>query len=88
MWTMPLDVRSLEAPFVWTKNQDSDIDIWYELVKDRLFEAMLHGEKYFDNFRRKLGKCVDSRLLKKIYPLINQTYDIVLVQYKKNYYEH
>jgi hypothetical protein len=88
MWTMPLDVKSLEAPFVWTKIHDHDLDIWYELVKDRLYEALLHGEEYFDNFRRKLEKCSDSRLYKKIYPLIIQTYDTVLVQYKKNYYEH
>ncbi|UHK03198.1 MAG: RNA-dependent RNA polymerase [Hangzhou nora-like virus 1] len=88
MWTMPLDVKSLEAPFVWTKIQDHDLDIWYELIKDRLFEAALHGEKYFENFRQKLTNCSDSRLLKKIYPLIIQTYDTVLIQYKKHYYEH
>jgi len=88
MWTMPLDVKSLEAPFVWTKIQDHELDIWYELVKDRLFEAFLHGEEYFESFRRKLERCSDSRLLKKIYPLIIQTYDTVLLQYKKNYYEH
>jgi len=88
MWTMPLDVKSLEAPFVWTKIHDHELDIWYELVKDRLFEALLHGEEYFDDFRRKLEKCSDPRLLKKIYPLIIQTYDTVLLQYKKHYYEH
>jgi hypothetical protein len=88
MWTMPLDLRSLEAPFVWTKIQDHDLDIWHELVKDRLFEAVIHGVDYFNNFKSKLEKCTDTRLLRRIAPLLSQTYDIVLSQYIKNYYEH
>ena len=87
MWTMPLDCRSLEAPFVWTKIPDYEHDIWYELVKDRIYEAVLHGRDYYEDFVKKLAKCSNRTLLLKINPLIIQPYDIVVEQYKKIYYE-
>jgi hypothetical protein len=87
MWTMPLDKRSLEAPFVWTKIQEHELGIWYELVRDRLFEACLHGEEYYNEFVGKLSKCVNRSLLVKINPLISQPYSIVLDQYMKIYYD-
>jgi len=88
-WTMPLDKRSLEAPFTWTKVKETDFSIWYEIVKGRLYEeAVLHGEDYYENFREKLSMCESSGLLNHIRPLLTVPYHIAFSRYlqKKNEY--
>lgn len=74
IYVAPLMLRSLEAPFVWTKVKHIEHDIWFELIKDKLYEASLHGEEYYNKFRKKLQKCRVNHLLKFIGPLLTMNY--------------
>jgi len=89
IWTMPLNKRSLESPFVWTRVKSTQFDIWYELVKGRIFEeAVLHGQDYYNEFVEKLRKCKDEALLRFIEPLLTVDYLTAIDKYKKQRYEY
>nr|QIJ25853.1 hypothetical protein [Warroolaba Creek virus 1] len=51
---MPLEKDSIEGVFGYTTNAPEDIEIWEEIVKTQLLEAVLHGQEYYDYFRGRL----------------------------------
>ena len=81
----PLLKRSIESPFVWTQNLNSEIIIWRGLVEQQLFEAVLHGEEYYEQFRKKLMKCEDEYLLSKIASMLSVPYAIVWNKYTSRF---
>lgn len=85
-YTGPLLLRSLESPFVWTKLKVFEYNIWKELVKDKMFEAALHGEEYYNNFIIKLSKCSVNCLKIQIADLLTIKYKQIMRDYFAFYY--
>lgn len=82
----PLLQRSIESPFVWTQISTSDHIIWFNLIEQTLFEALLHGQAYYDSFRGKLSHCLDLDLRRSIASLISVPYDTAKSKYLQRYY--
>lgn len=76
---------SIESPFVRTRLLDTDLDIWYNLIHEQLYEASLWGEDYYNEFVNKLRKCNNKTLLRHISPMINRTYSNVFDEYIVKY---
>lgn len=87
LMSAPLLKRSIESPFVWTQIENSEHEIWYNLVEQTLFEALLHGKIYYNEFREKLSKCNDLELRSAISALISVPYDVAKRKYLSRYYE-
>jgi hypothetical protein len=84
----PLLQRSIESPFVWTQIETSEHEIWYNLVEQTMFEALLHGQDYYDQFREKLGKCNDADLRGSLASLLSVDYKVAKRKYLARYYEN
>lgn len=84
----PLLPRSIESPFVWTELDASQYDIWEGVVREKLYEAVLHGEEYYEEFRNKLSKCADPGLRMHIANLVSVPYDLKIKDYWNNCYKH
>ena len=83
----PLLERSLESPFVWTTVLDHEFDIWKNIISEKLFEAVLHGEEYYDSFRKKLSRCSNPDLLREIASMISVDYQSKIQDYWLNCYK-
>jgi hypothetical protein len=70
----PLLQRSIESPFTWTELSATDVSIWEGIVKEKLYEAYLWGEKYYDKFRNKLSHCNSKQIRLLIAPIIAVPY--------------
>lgn len=84
----PLLQRSIESPFVWTQIETTEHEIWYNLVEQTMFEALLHGQEYYDNFRKKLGKCQDEDLRGALASLLSVDYNVAKRKYIARYYQN
>lgn len=84
----PLLQRSIESPFVWTQIETAEYEIWYNLAEQTMFEALLHGKDYYDDFRTKLGKCNDEGLRGALAALLSVNYDVAKRKYLARYYQN
>jgi hypothetical protein len=84
--TAPLLQRSIESPFVWTQIENSERVIWYNLVEQSLFEAVLHGEGYYNTFRYKLSKCEDLDLRSHLASIVAVPYPVAKQKYIERYF--
>jgi len=84
----PLLQRSIESPFVWTQIETSEHVIWYNLVEQTMFEALLHGEQYYDSFRNKLSQCIDLDLRRALAALLSVTYSVAKRKYLNRYHNN
>jgi hypothetical protein len=82
----PLNIDSIESPFVWTRIHPTEKLIWYNLVKEQRFEALLHGQAYYDLFIEKLRSSNDSSLQEEVNRLLLDDYGDLLMLYKQTYY--
>nr|AHX00963.1 ORF2 protein [Spodoptera exigua virus AKJ-2014] len=73
--TAPLEVESIENPFVWTQMMDFDFGLWKPLIAESLLEASLHGREYYEFFVNMLKKCKSRVLLREIIDLLLSEYD-------------
>lgn len=72
--TAPLDVESIENPFVWTQMMDYDFGLWKPLITESLLEASLHGQEYYEYFVNMLKTCKNRILLRQIIDLLLAEY--------------
>lgn len=86
MIVAPLTTRSLESPFVWTQVKNYEFIVWENLIREQLFEALLHGKEYYNDFRFKLLQCKDLDLKKHISLALSDTYEVAFNEYIKRYY--
>jgi hypothetical protein len=84
----PLLQRSIESPFVWTQIDVAEHEIWYNLTEQTMFEALLHGKDYYDEFRAKLGKCNDENLRGALASLLSVNYEVAKRKYLSRYYQN
>jgi len=84
-WVAPLIKRSIESPFVWTQILESEHEIWVELIKQTLDEALLHSEDYFYNICSKLQRCDNESLKTKISHIIARDYNAAVDAYFLRY---
>lgn len=84
----PLLQRSIESPFVWTQIDTAEHEIWYNLAEQTMFEALLHGKDYYDEFRLKLGKCNDEDLRGALASLLSVSYEVAKRKYLARYYQN
>lgn len=84
----PLLTRSIESPFVWTQTDDTEVVIWRNLVEQSLYEACLHGEEYFEEFRNKLRNGENHFLLKELSGMLSLSYQKVLAKYSLVWFNH
>ncbi len=73
--TAPLEVESIENPFVWTQMTDFDFGLWKPLIAESLLEASLHGREYYESFVEMLKCCKSRVLLREIIDLLLSEYD-------------
>jgi hypothetical protein len=83
----PLLTRSIECPFVWTRIEDSEEEIWKNLIEMHIFEAVLHGEEYYNKFVKALRSGTNEALNKVIAPLTSVPFSIAKVRYFRFYHE-
>lgn len=83
----PLETRSIESPFCWTKNLMTDVTIWHNLVKEQLMEAALHGEEYYDIFRNKLLRVKNEALLESIHLHCSIPWSRMMSKFRKRYFK-
>jgi hypothetical protein len=84
----PLLQRSIESPFVWTELKEEAFDLWEGVVQEKLYEAVLHGAEYYEEFRSKLLMCSNPGLLSHLAPLLSVPFDLKLKDYWKNCYKY
>lgn len=84
-WVAPLLQRSIESPFVWTQILENEHEIWAELIKQTIDEALLHSKEYFDEICAKLRKCENASLLMRISHIISRDYEAAKVAYFQRY---
>lgn len=84
----PLLQRSIESPFVWTELKEEAFDLWEGVVQEKLYEAVLHGAEYYEEFRNKLLKCSNPGLLSHLASLLSVPFDLKLKDYWKNCYKY
>lgn len=82
----PLVQESIESPFTWTRIHTREYLIWYNLVKEQRYEALLHGKAYYDEFIDKLRCGCDSHLQREIDILLVDSYEDMLDLYRQMYY--
>ncbi|UXD80016.1 hypothetical protein [Myrmica rubra picorna-like virus 6] len=81
----PLKKTSIESPFVWTAIPEYELEIWYALVAENLYEASLWGSDYYYEFRNKLRRGTNRQLVEHISPLLNRKFDEVRRAYLLRY---
>jgi len=81
----PLKKTSIESPFVWSSIPESEFEIWYGLVAENLYEASLWGREYYYEFRNKLRRGDNVKLVEHLAPLLNRKFEEVENAYETRY---
>lgn len=85
-WTYaPLQRTSIESSLVWTQIPDYELSIWYGLIAEHLYEAVLHGKEYYDSFVERLRRGESPALVKHITDLLNRPFEEVYKAYGRRY---
>lgn len=81
----PLQKTSIESPFVWTQIPEYELEIWYGLIAENLYEAVLHGRAYYEEVVTKLRRGNSPVLVKHVMELLIRPYSEVYESYKRRY---
>jgi len=73
----PLLKRSLEAPLTWTTVPETDLLLWEGIIKEKLYEAYLWGEEYYEEVRKKLMYSNSPELNKHLAAIVSVEYQHV-----------
>lgn len=73
---------------MWTQIDVAEHEIWYNLTEQTMFEALLHGKDYYDEFRAKLGRCNDENLRGALASLLSVNYEVAKRKYLSRYYQN
>jgi len=84
----PLLIRSLEAPFTWTQILESEVEIWVELVKQQVDEALLISPEYYASFCGKIRQCNVPTLQLALAPIVSRNYEAAKAAYFKRYFKY
>uniref|UniRef100_A0AAT9J9N2 RNA-directed RNA polymerase n=1 Tax=Reticulitermes speratus solinvi-like virus TaxID=3032238 RepID=A0AAT9J9N2_9VIRU len=85
----PLSKTAIQSCFGWSQVSAGEVEIWSEIVKCHLEEAVLHGKEYYDYFCDRLSVslrfCKNKALKQLVVPQISVSYEVAWRAYLDKY---